>query len=423
MANDKIVDLEKKETRNWNCMSDNNKHKFTKNNRYFTISIYVILTVCVSTVVFKAIWDWNGTLNTIANIIDVLSPYLIGILIAYLMNPLVMTVDKWIFGKLFRIKKDYVRKLLSILLVYIVVLGIIVVCISIIVPEIYSSLKSIYEGIQESYDKFLKFLDTTSKKHPDWDISYISNLAKDNSSNIIDFVQGSVNTVLPLLYNTSISVISWAINILIAIMVSCYLLIDKERMLLNFKRLIFAVAKKEKAEKFIRLLGDCNKIFSSFVVGKTIDSVIIGFMCFLFMKILNLDYAMLISVIVGITNMIPYFGPFIGAIPAILILLTKSFNHALIFAVMIFILQQFDGIYLGPKILGESIGLRPVWIIFGITIGGWLAGPIGMFLGVPCIGVIGFLIENFINRKLKEKSIVLNDNQEKNMISEEESTN
>ncbi len=388
-------------------MEDNSKHKFTKNNRYFTICIYVILTVCISTILFKAIWDWKGTIDIITKIIDMLSPFLIGILIAYLMNPLVKLVDRLVFKKLFRVKKDYVSKLLAILLVYVVVIGIIVICISVIVPEIYSSLKSIYEGIQDSYDKFLKFLDTTSKKHPDWNISYISNLAKDNSSNIIDFVQGSVNTLLPLLYNTSVSVISWAINILIAIMVSCYLLIDKERMLLNSKRLIFAVAKKEKAEKFIHLLHDCNKIFSSFVVGKTIDSVIIGFMCFLFMRILNLDYAMLISVIVGITNMIPYFGPFIGAVPAILILLTKSFNHALIFAVMIFILQQFDGIYLGPKILGESIGLRPVWIIFAITVGGWIAGPLGMFLGVPCVGIIAFLIEGFISRRLKEKSIRL----------------
>lgn len=388
-------------------MEDNGKHKFTKNNRYFTICIYVVLTVCVSTILFKAIWDWKGTIDTFSKIIDMLSPFLIGILIAYLMNPLVNLTDRLLFRKLFHVKKNYVSKLLAILFVYVVVIGIIVICISIIIPEIYLSLKSIYEGVQESYDKFLRFLDTTSKKHPDWDITYITNLAKDNSSNIINFVQGSVNTVLPLLYNTSVSVISWAINILIAIMVSCYLLIDKERMLFNIKRLIYAVTKKEKAEKFIHLLHDCNHIFSSFVVGKTIDSVIIGFMCFLFMRILNLDYAMLISVIVGITNMIPYFGPFIGAVPAILILLTKSINHALIFAAMIFVLQQFDGIYLGPKILGESIGLRPVWIIFAITVSGWIAGPIGMFLGVPCVGIIAFLIEGFIARRLKEKSIHL----------------
>ena len=114
---------------------------------------------------------------------------------------------------------------------------------------------------------------------------------------------------------------------------------------------------------------------------------------------------MLISVIVGITNMIPYFGPFIGAVPGVIILLTVSWKYALVFGILILILQQFDGLYLGPKILGESTGLRPVWIIFAITIGGWLAGPIGMFLGVPCVAVIAFLTDRFINKKLKERHI------------------
>lgn len=383
----------------------NRKHKFTKNDTYFTISIYVVITVCVSVVLIKAVWNWAETLKTFDKIVDMLMPFLIGLLIAYMMNPLVKAMDKWIFEKMFRIKRKSMRKFLSILVSYVMVIGIIIMCISFIVPEVYTSLKNIYEGVQGNYDKLLKFLDKMSRKHPDMDISYITTLAKDNSSNVINFIQGSVNTILPLLYNTSISVISWAINIIIAIMVSCYMLIDKDRLLKTFKKVIYAVARKEKADNFINLLRDSNRIFSNFIIGKAIDSLIIGLMCFIFMKILRLDYAVLISVIVGITNMIPYFGPFIGAIPGIIILLTTSWRQALVFSVLILILQQFDGIYLGPKILGESIGIRPVWIIFAITVGGYLAGPIGMFLGVPFVGVIAFLIDRFVERRLKDRKI------------------
>ena len=364
------------------------KHKFEKNKKYYTISMYVLITFIVAIIAFKLIWNWGSTLRTVHKILDVLSPFLIGIFIAYLMNPLVKLIDGKLLKKIFRIKSDKIRKFISILFSYVIVLGIIGVCISIIVPEIYSSLKNIYDGVQGSY---------------------ITSVVKDNSSKIIEFVQGSLDTILPLLYNTSMSVISWVINLIIAIMVSCYMLIDKQRLLTNCKKVIYVIFKKSHADKISQTLSECNKIFGKFIVGKTIDSTIIGFLCFLFMNILGLKYSMLISVIVGITNMIPYFGPFIGAVPGVLILLTIDWKYALVFGVLILALQQFDGLYLGPKILGESTGLRPVWIIFAITVGGWLAGPIGMFLGVPCVAVIAFLTDRVINRKLTEKNITVED--------------
>lgn len=381
------------------------EHKFEHNSKYYTISIYTIITVLIIAFLLKIIWNWSSTINTINKLIGVLAPFLIGLFIAYLMNPLVKLLDRILFQRLLRIKNSTVRKCFSILISYIVVLGVIGVCISVIVPELYSSLKNIYGNVQDSYDKLIQFLDKTSEKHPDWDISYITTVVKDNSSNIIDFVKGSLDRILPVLYNTSVSVISWVINIIIAIMVSCYLLIDKNRLLYNCRRLIFAILKKDKAESFSSTLSSCNKIFGNFIIGKTIDSTIIGFLCFLFMNIAGLKYSMLISVIVGITNMIPYFGPFIGAAPGVLILLTVSWKSALLFGILILILQQFDGLYLGPKILGESTGLRPVWIIFAITIGGWLYGPIGMFLGVPCVAVIAFLVEGAVSRQLEKKNI------------------
>ena len=244
------------------------EHKFQKNKKYYTVSIYAIITVAISAIVLKSIWHWAATLHFVNKILSVLSPFLIGLFIAYLMNPLVKTLDKNVFKRLLRIKKDSIRKVLSILISYIFVFGIIAICISVIVPEVYSSLKNIYEGVQGSYDKLVKFLDEMSTKHPNWDIQYISTVVKDNSSKIIDFVKGSLDTILPLLYNTSISVISWALNIIIAIMVSCYMLIDKNRLLLNCKRVIYAVLKKEHADSLSSTLSDCNKIFANFMLER-----------------------------------------------------------------------------------------------------------------------------------------------------------
>ena len=162
------------------------KHKFEKNKKYYTISMYVLITFIVAIIAFKLIWNWGSTLRTVHKILDVLSPFLIGIFIAYLMNPLVKLIDGKLLKKIFRIKSDKIRKFISILFSYVIVLGIIGVCISIIVPEIYSSLKNIYDGVQGSYDKLVNFLDKTSKEHPTWDIE----------DTVIEAVWDSENTKL-----------------------------------------------------------------------------------------------------------------------------------------------------------------------------------------------------------------------------------
>lgn len=378
-------------------------NKFEKNKKYYTVSIYAVITIVVSAILIKIFLNAGETIGVINKVIRVLMPYIIGVFIAYLMNPLVKRIDIIFYNM--KIKRRGIRKCFSILLSYIIVFGVIVLCIVYIVPQLYESLKTIYQGTQTSYDKLIDFVNRQSQKHPEIDLTMVSSVLEKNSDNIVGIVKGSLNTLLPLLFNTSMSVISWVVDITIAIIVSVYMLIDRNRLITNFRKLIYAVMKRDKADKLLGTLSECNKIFGSFIIGKTIDSVIIGFMCFAFMTIIGLKYAILISVIVGITNMIPYFGPFIGAIPGVIILLTADFKQAVIFAVLILALQQFDGLYLGPKILGDSTGLRPLWIIFAITIGGWAAGPIGMFLGVPCVAVIAFLVQNKIDRKLSEKNI------------------
>ena len=187
------------------------------------------------------------------------------------------------------------------------------------------------------------------------------------------------------------------------------MLIDKDIMSTNAKKLVYSTLKKEKADYFLSTVFECNEIFNGFIVGKAIDSMIIGVLCFAFMNIMDLPYTVLVSVIVGLLNMIPYFGPFIGAIPGAILCLTVSWQDSLMFIILAIILQTFDGLYLGPKILGDSTGLRPLWIIFAISAGGFVAGIIGMFLGVPIVAVIAFLFERHINKRLEAKSLTVDD--------------
>lgn len=389
-------------------MDNERQNKFDKNRNYYTISVYAVGVIVISALCIKLLYNFGTTIRIVNNILGVLSPYLIGIFIAYLLNPLVKKLDI-LCVRFLHIKNKRVRTVISILLTYLVVFGIAAACIVYIIPQIYESLKTIYLQCQTSYDKLIAFVNEQAKKHPDFDLSYITSLLENNSTTVINFVKNSLDAILPVVYNTSVSVISWTFNIVIAIIVSVYMLIDRNRLITNARKVIFAIMKKERAVGCLNTLSQCNKIFGGFIIGKAIDSTIIGFMCFGFMQILHLKFTVLISVIVGITNMIPYFGPFIGAIPGVIILLTVEFKYALIFAVLILVLQQFDGLYLGPKILGDSTGLRPLWIIFAITVGGWAAGPIGMFLGVPCVAVIAFLTDKALNKKLEKRSVVPQD--------------
>lgn len=222
---------------------------------------------------------------------------------------------------------------------------------------------------------------------------------------------------MPAVFSTSVSVITGVIDFFIAVIVSMYMLIDKPHLINNAKKLVYVLFGTDKGDRIVTTAGECNKIFGDFIIGKMIDSLIIGVLCWIAMTVLNIPYALVISVIVGITNMIPYFGPFIGAIPGVVLLIIVDIKFAVIFGILIFILQQFDGLYLGPKILGESTGLRPIWIIFAITVGGWLAGVVGMFLGVPVVAVISFLIDRSLKLRIKKKNIVFEEDKETGILS------
>lgn len=385
--------------------SNAKKKKFESNNKYFSICTYVVATFTICLIIFKFINNWRDVRTYTASILSTLSPFLIAFLIAYFINPLVNKIDKILFSRTPAQKFAKLHKFLSLLLAYVIVIGFIALILTFVIPQIVESIMQLVLQSSSLYDTITNGLNSLSERYPNIDFAYIKDTIDNALPSAINSVQTVMTDIVPMIYNTGLSIISWIVNIILAFVISCYLMSSKHRLLHGMKRIIYAFFDQETAYKIIFTMKECNHIFGQYIIGKALDSLVIGIICFVLMCILKLQYALLISIVVGITNMIPYFGPFIGAIPGLLILLIVSPKQALIFLILILLLQQFDGTILGPKILGDSTGLSPIWIIFAITVGGATCGVVGMFLGVPITAVLVYLMNHIFDYMLYKKHL------------------
>ena len=385
----------------------NNKNQFQSNQRYFTICIYTVFVIIAACFIFRVIFHWNATIQIFKDLLSNMSSFVVGILIAFMISPLASYIHDKLLINVCHLQNKKLCKLLSILITYIIVLGFIAVCLVYIIPQLISSISDLSANIPLMYITFSRWLRDFAYENDFINNNLINQFIDKLSPKMMELSTALASKLIPWLYSASIAIIKWFIMIIIAIVVSIYLLSDKKIIFHNIKKLLFAFLPKHIAESTIEIATNCNKIFTGYIIAKAIDSLIIGVLCFFIMNILNLPYSVLISVIVGITNMIPYFGPYIGAVPGIIILTVTGFKYGIVFAIMILALQQFDGLILGPRLLGDSTGLRPIIILFAITFGGAYAGVAGMFLGVPIMAVLQYLFSLIVNRKLQEKNIVI----------------
>lgn len=384
-------------------MSNN---KFESNKKYFTISIYTIIVVTICALIVKIIFSWDKTAQLLHLFFNALAPFLIGFLIAYILNPIVNLLDEKLCQSLLHISRPGVRIGISLLLAYLFAIGLIGVVVAFLIPQIVGNVTDLANSVPDWINEITLFLMNLETYFPGIDSDSLTQSAEMYLLNLLDMkaLTSWITSIIPQILLSTVSLVKAISTALIAIIVSCYMLYDKKTLGTALHRFLYALLSEKTANHIIDTAKDCHRIFSGFISGKTLDSIIIGILCFIFMTILRLPYALLISVIVGVTNMIPYFGPFIGAVPGAFIILLIDPIQMLIYLLLILVLQQFDGLYLGPKILGDSTGLRPIWIIFAITIGGAVGGFIGMFLGVPCVAVIAFLTGRWVENRLQQKS-------------------
>lgn len=383
--------------------------RFIKNNRYFTICVYGVVMILASAIIFKMIIDIDKTKAWVGQVLGMLSPFIFGTLLAYILNPMVHVFYRLIQKLCDKAKWKLRHGLhtgLAIMITYTIVIGLILIMLRYVLPEIAENFGDFVNNfIPNAYNSFLLLLNELQERFPEIDIAALTKPLTDTLPDMISTARDMATNMVPAIYTLSMSIASWIVNLLITIIVSVYILYDKRRLMHGCWRLIYAFLPKKYIPACQEILTECNRLFSSFVVGKFIDSTIIGVLCFILMSIMRLPYVLLISIVVGVTNMIPYFGPFIGAIPGILILLFISPLQSFAFAILILCLQQFDGLILGPKILGNSTGMKPLWIIFAITVGGSIAGVIGMFLGVPVVAVISYLLDRYLTWRLQKRNI------------------
>lgn len=386
------------------------KQKFVKNDQYFTVCIYAFVLVVACVAAVKAIMDLEETKAFLGGLFRAVSPFLIALLIAYILNPFVKVVNralKKVFPGLRAHEKA--SMVLAMVIVYVVALGMIIMLLIYILPEIVRNLGELIGSLSGGYQALLDWLDDLQRQFPMVDFSSIISMLQDTQSDLTNGLKDIAAEIVPVLYTASVSVVAWVGNFLIALIVSVYMLYGKASLKRLVKIVLYAFIPRRKISQVKETVVECNRIFSQYLISKMIDSFIIGILCAVLMSILRLPYVLLISVIVGVTNMIPYFGPFIGAIPGIIIILCIDPFKALIFAIMILCLQQFDGLILGPKLLGNSTGMKPIWIIFAITIGGKFFGVAGMFLGVPVMATLSYLAEQYIRHRLEAKNLSMDE--------------
>lgn len=364
-----------------------------KNKKIPYLNLVPILII--SFLLFKFINNIDLLAQNLWCLLSILSPFFWAFGIAYILNPLMIHIEK-------RFK---LTRVFSILIVYAIVIGAITLTVTFISPAIASNIGDLMEDMPtyltktEAWIKLnIQRLNLNNNKEI---INWINNFLSTSSYKITNMLNIGVNAVL----TKAINVTSSFFKMVFGFIVSIYILKDKEMFKKNIKRFLYATFNTKSVNTFLTFGDEVNRLFSQYIIGKFIDSLIIGLLCAVGLAIFNIPFALLISIIIGLTNMIPYFGPFIGMIPAVLITLFYSPIKALEVLIFILVLQQFDGWFLGPKILGDKVGVNPFLIILAITLGGGTFGVLGMFLGVPVIAVIKMLLQRYIHKRLEEKNI------------------
>ncbi len=381
--------------------------KIDWNHKYTTIAVYAFLVVAASILFFNFVSDLDGVSKYFGFVTKLITPFIYGGVIAYILNPVLHWLECDLFPMLFKDKVQMRnRRRLSVLLSVLFAMLVVALFFAIVIPQISDSIRRIAISIPT-------YIQTLNQLMNDLIVRYGTD---DVTRQILSTIGNSTETIfqkgyellsqgVPLVATWALKITGSIMDLAVGLIISVYALLSKETFAAQIKKLLFAFFPENFARGVLTLAHDSNQIFCGFISGKILDSCIIGLICFVGMSVLNMPYAMLVSVIVGVTNVIPYFGPFIGAIPSVLLIFIVNPLQALYFAIFILLLQQLDGNVIGPKILGDSTGLSAFWVIFAVTFFGGMFGFVGMLIGVPTFAVIYSLVRRFSEFCLQKRGL------------------
>ncbi|KKY00383.1 membrane protein [Paraclostridium benzoelyticum] len=381
--------------------------KVNWNSKYTTISVYSFIVICCSIIFYRIASDTSVFMGKISSIISTLQPFIIGAVIAYLLNFILVFVEERIFNKnkLNKLKPKS-KRALGLLITYIAAFILLALFVQFVLPQLVESMLGLVNDIP-TYLTNLSDLLTKYTKDLNIDKEYLD-IAVTKLTDFINYFISIAAELLPVVGQALGIVASSVWNIVLGVIISIYLLIDKEKFCALGRKVVCAVFNEKHSKRILQLVDRSNDTFGKFLSGKIIDSAIIGVLTFIVLTIFKMPYVLLISVIIGITNIIPFFGPFFGAIPATIIILFVSPIKALWFMLIIIVIQQLDGNIIGPKILGDSIGISAFWILFSLLVAGKFLGLVGMIIGVPLFAIIYSIIKEVIEEKLDKKGLPVN---------------
>lgn len=385
-------------------------------DRYIYAGITAILVIIAATAVIFLFWERQSIADAVNRLMGILSPIIYGAVLAFLFSPVYNMGDRAAREAALQVTKNkklsgiagkFTGTAVSLAFLYIIVASLAMM----IIPQTYSSIMGIMSAMPVYVQNIYEWLTELFANNPPLEETVLSTYQQA----VISFQNWAGSNLIPSIANLEkilggvssgvINLFNLAKNLLIGLIVMIYLLNMKDTLTAQGKKIIYAVLPVRAANATVEEFRYIHRVFSGFIIGKLIDSLIIGIICFVLMNLFKLPYALLISVIIGATNVIPFFGPFIGAIPSAVLVFLISPKQCLYFIGLILVLQQFDGNILGPKILGNSTGLSSFWVLFSILLFGGFYGFIGMIIAVPLMAVIFDLFSKLQRHFLGKKHL------------------
>lgn len=374
-------------------------------NKVVQIGITAFCVICACIVFTFCLFNIKSIIGVCGSLLSIMMPLIYGLVLAYIMHPMVNYFEKKVFVN---IKKDHLRRNLSITLAFITIIGIVTALIAIIIPQILLSVQSIIVNAPVYF-----------KDLENWLMSWIENsevkkIILDNYDKISDYLTKSLNDVVLPVANNAITtlgsgvmgILSFVFNLAIGLVFAVYILANNKKFGAGFRKLLYSMFNVDKVNSFIDEAKHVNHVFGQFMIGKLCDSFGFVAVCTLvFLLIFKYPYPLLIAVIIGITDLIPYFGPYIGSIPSALLICMVDPIKALTFLIFIVVLQQIDGNLITPRIQKEATGLPSFWVLFAITLFGGIFGVIGLLIAVPCFTIVYEISIKFIDGRLKKKNM------------------
>lgn len=407
--------------------------KIDWNRKYTTLAVYAILTALAIILLCVMVLNFDGVKAIVATVNSIMMPFYIGLAVAYIANPIMKMSEKHIFRfKVTTERRLNLKRGLSIALSFIILAIILTILFLLIIPQVLLSLTDLASKMSGYIDKTLTWLDAflpdsifdsanlSIETFFDTILKYFtdSTLGEELSgiSERLDLLTNNLDTLLsnsvmilkdylPIVFGAFAGVANGVLNIVLGFFFAIYILSSKEKLVAQVKKMFRALTSEHQYNSIIEFGNFTNKTFGAYLLGKVLDSLVVGIVIFIAFAIFKIPYAPLLSVIIAITNIIPVIGPFIGAIPGILIIFIVDPSKVLWFIIINVIVQQIDGNIIVPKILGETTGLSSLWVLFSITVMGGLWGLFGMFISVPIFAIIYMLIKLYIERRLREKEL------------------